>query len=242
MPPQKNILILGVEDEFGDQIVDGLSAEDNSFILCGGDDQHQLSLSNRYPNCVKAYEGGIGLNDSHQPIQSMIEESGSLDAFIYLVDTFPSFQFLHQSQHQISQTLNETFITPICILQSIFPYLRKSANSKVMFVDAGMLAEKNNDSPIIQGGSYGLWGFCEGIKSEFRGVGIDVQSVSYPALYYSKEKRETTHSGSKLYEHYKKVITRILDFIRSSGRGQISQIPQISNSSANAGSNVSVKA
>ncbi|NKB76856.1 MAG: SDR family NAD(P)-dependent oxidoreductase [Gammaproteobacteria bacterium] len=227
MPQKKNILILGVNDQFGDQIVEGLSAEENSLILCGGDDQQQLSLASRYPRHVKSCTDSVGLNHSHQRVQSMIEETGSLDVFIYLVDTSPSHQFLNQSHQQIAQTLNTSLVTPICILQSIFPYLRKASNSKVMFVDTSIFSEKHNFSPITVGGNYGLWGFCEGIKAEFHSIGIDVQNISYPNFCYSQEKRGTNGWGVTLYERYKKVIKRILEFIRSAGATGISQIPHV---------------
>ena len=225
MTDKKNVLILGATDQFGEHVVQELASGDNALLLCGNDQPFQQRLAEKYADHVK----GVTVIDSHRNhkmVQSMVERVGSLDALIYLVPGSDQKSFLEQSCDQVREAFNATLTMPACLLQALYPYLRKSADCKVVFVDTEVFVNQAQCSSVTHlAGHYGLWGFCEGIKAEFQAKGIEVQSISAPAIFYSTRDWVDPEGGSLGDHYYKAVIRKILEVLKSTGKVPVRSSP-----------------
>ena len=176
----KKILVYGVNNLFGEEIVRGLAVDGNELLLCSDSENCRRRLIENYPGYVK----GVSSRDEGdylKQIQVMIESIGTLDAVIYLVQSRPPIPFFEQSLDQINGIFQTNLIEPIELLRGIFPYLRKTSESKVIFVDSEDYLKNQSQSAVHQATQHGLFGFCTAMRNDRGGKGIDLRTISSSA-------------------------------------------------------------
>ncbi len=211
----KNILIVGCNNDFGEQIVHSLAVEGNALLLCGNSEGQQRKLIEAYPRHIKAVSS-LNRRQNLKNLQAMIEIQGSLDAVIYMVSAQSATPFFEQPWEQIDEIFESNLIEPIYLFKAIFPYLRKAGDCKVMFVQTSAVSQDSNQSATHLASQYGLWGFCMAVQRELQLKGIDVKNISTPAIVHGQSPA-TTSPQSLSYQQCKKLATKISEVIKTTG-------------------------
>lgn len=128
----------------------------------------------------------------YKNIQSLIEFHGSLDAVIILLRSVDFSLFLEQSKEKIKNSFDHKLVEPIYFLKSIYPYLKKAANCKVIFVASEILNKCQLQSATRFACHYGLRGFCISIQDDLKRKGIDIRHISIPGVAQMSEQSDVS--------------------------------------------------
>ena len=140
----QNILVVGVNNRFGEEIIKGLAVEQNALILCGSNSAKQKTLSGHFPNHIKATNSVDSVYEQ-MALMAAIERQGSLDGVVYLMDgsTNNSASSNSKLPKQEPGKVSGKGPSAIQLLRAVHPYLRKNGNCKVVLVDTEIALDKN---------------------------------------------------------------------------------------------------
>jgi short-subunit dehydrogenase len=210
----RKIIVFGVDNLFGEEVVSGLAGKSNSLMLCGDNRERHRKLIERHPDSVKGVCSREN-SEYHKQVQVMIESQGSLDAVVYLINPVSGYCFFEQSEIEIRDTFNRNLVEPILMLKAIFPYLKKSADCKVIFVDTGAFLPGVTTTEIQEASTLGVIGFCDAIQNELQGRGVDIRAITSPRQLDKKECRENS-SDPETLSYCSQITEKIQDVMRSS--------------------------
>ena len=209
----RKIIVFGVDNLFGEEVVCGLAGEGNRLILCGENRGRHRKLIDRYPDFVKGVCSREN-SDYHKQVQVMIESQGSLDAVVYLINPVSGHCFFEQSDIEIRDTFNRNLVEPVLMLKSIFPYLKKSVGCKVIFVDTAAFLSGFSTTEVQQASTLGVFGFCDSIRNEMQGRGVDIRAITSPRQLEKKVCREKS-SETEILSYGSQITEKIQDVMRS---------------------------
>lgn len=209
----QKIIVFGVDNLFGEEVVLGLAEEGNSLILCGENRNRQQKLIDRFPDSVM----GVCSRENreyHKQVQVMIESQGSLDAVVYLINPVSGHCFFEQSDTEIQDAFNRNLVEPVLMLKAIFPYLKKSADCKVIFVDTVAFLSGVTATEIQEASTHGVFGFCDSIKNEMQGRGVDIRAITSPKQLEKRLSRDNS-SETEVISYCSQITKKIQDVMRS---------------------------
>ena len=169
-------IVFGVDNQFGEEIIGGLAAENHDIILCGERNDQNLRLLNRFPEHIKGF-CARDTNDYHKHVQVTIESQGSLDALIYLIRTRSARPFPEQSGNEVESLFQYSLIEPINMFRAVLPYLNKSTGCKVIFIDSDAFMPDADPAPLSSCNRMVLSEFCKTVSKDLANKPVEIRTL-----------------------------------------------------------------
>ncbi len=233
------IVVFGIDNQFGEEVVAGLASDGHSLVLCGDNSVRHQKLTSRYGKSVKGF-CDQGQADYRKQVQVQIESLGSLDAAVFLINPSRRCGFFQLADSEITDTFTRNFIHPVLMLKSIFPYLKKNKHCKVIFIDTSAfmpsLAVTDQEIELTVGAgielqsasSSAIEAFCQSVQAEMAEKGVDVRAITNPAQLTIKTQSPKDDSymayGSEMANKIQQVMR---SSERYSGMGASTESPLI---------------
>lgn len=213
----RNIIVFGIDSLFSEEVISGLIRERDSLILCGENQFRHKKLIEKFPNSVMRHVTESETQSSleyRKQVQVMIESVGSLDAVIYILNPSVGKPLVDLSEQEVRQIYNRNLVHPVLMLKAIYPYLKKSQNSKVIFVDASALVSGIEKTEVENLTTMGISGFCDSITAQMNYKGIDILAITAQDQLY-KNSVETRADNPRVDPYYSRVTEKIQTMMKS---------------------------
>ena len=172
----RNTVVFGVADRFGEEIVNGLIDAENDIILCGDYNLHIQRLLEMNPRQIPGF---CNWNKSAwlKRIQVQVELFGSLDVFIYLLYAKSGKIVCQQPDHISSAIYSTSLVAPINTFKALLPYLNKCSGCKVVFLDINTLTANSSQLLHYDSELRYLSGYCQEIATDMSTRNIDIETL-----------------------------------------------------------------